>query len=228
MEVSIREYGYGGFLECPVMRDGRVRRMFPQSGAVFLEVGCGAGYSLDEVSSCYDTTVGMDVSTIRLDERGTPLSNWKFVMGDLNRGLPFKSSSVDGILANQVIEHVADPCFFVGEILRVLRPEGVVVVTTPNIRYIHHILRLVVQGKGPKTANDDIRDGVWDDGHLHYFTHRDLRDVFSGFEFRMVESRALVNLNGRLPAVRQFFNRFSGSFFVREFFSGNAMLVAKK
>lgn len=51
--------------------------------------------------------------------------------------------------------------------------------TTPNIRYIKHLVRLVIRGRGPKTANDDVTDGPWDDGHINYFTHQDLGDFFS-------------------------------------------------
>jgi ubiquinone/menaquinone biosynthesis C-methylase UbiE len=211
-----------------VMQDIRVRNLFPATGAFFMELGCGAGNSLDEVSGHFRRTVGVDISRRRLSERKVPPADWEFVLSDLNAMLPFDSNSADAVLANQVIEHIVDPNFFAREIYRVLKGKGVVVVTTPNFRYVKHLYRIVVLGRGPKTANDDTRDGPWDDGHLHYFSHRDLSEIFSRAGFSKVRSRALIDLNGRHGTVRQLLDAFADSFLVREFLSGNALLVAQK
>jgi len=49
--------------------------------------------------------------------------------------LPFRSRSVDVILAISVIEHVANQSAFFGEIARVLRPGGSLVLQVPELRF---------------------------------------------------------------------------------------------
>jgi SAM-dependent methyltransferase len=51
--------------------------------------------------------------------------------------LPFKSASLDGVVAQAVLEHVLDPAQCVAEIHRVLRPGGLVYAETPFMQQVH-------------------------------------------------------------------------------------------
>ncbi len=51
--------------------------------------------------------------------------------------LPFLDGSMDGVLIQGVLEHVRDPSRIVGEILRVLRPQGVVYADVPFLQHYH-------------------------------------------------------------------------------------------
>lgn len=54
--------------------------------------------------------------------------------------LPFKNNSFDFIIFNEVFEHLRiNPIFALKEINRVLKPEGVLLLTTPNLYAIHKI-----------------------------------------------------------------------------------------
>jgi predicted SAM-dependent methyltransferase len=150
------------------------------------------------------------------------------VTADLNQCVALNSNSADAIFSNQVIEHLVDPRLFAAEVFRVLRPGGTAVVATPNVRYVRHLWRLAVQGHGPKTGNDDTRDGAWDNGHLHYFTHRDLREVFADAGFRSVTSRAWIDLSSKFRWLRRLFDRYAHTYLIREFLSGNALVEAQK
>ena len=55
----------------------------------------------------------------------------RFVRGNL-AALPIRSAAVDSVVTLQVIEHVWDLGGFVRDCRRVLRPDGQLVVTTPN------------------------------------------------------------------------------------------------
>jgi len=103
----------------------------------------------------------------------------------------------------------------------------VTIITTPNIRYVKNLWRIAVDGCGPQTAGNNKIDGPWDDGHLHYFTHRDLREIFLESGFSDVWSAGFVNLeNGGIA--RRIADRYSAVKPVRKFFSGNILLVARK
>jgi len=196
-------------------------------GKVPVDIGCGAGYGLDEISKFYEIAVGIDVNTTRLKQRATPPYRWHFVLANLNEQFPLKNDYVDLVFANQVIEHIADPRFLLSEIFRILKQRGVVIITTPNIRYVKNLWRIVVKGQGPRTAGGNQIDGPWDGGHLHYFTHRDIREIFSEAGFSNVSSTGLVNLeNGGLA--RRLADRYSVAGPVREFLSGNILLIARE
>jgi len=51
--------------------------------------------------------------------------------------LPFADGSFDGVVAQAVLEHVADPVRCVGEIHRVLKPNGVVYAEIPFMQQVH-------------------------------------------------------------------------------------------
>lgn len=206
--------------------DDRLAKLF-SGGERFVELGCGSGDGPDSLADKYADVVGIDVSRARLDLRPKPPVDWRFVLSDLDDAFPLEDQSVDALLANQVIEHIKDPVAFVKESHRVLKPEGVFVSTTPNIRYVKHLWRLVIKGLGPETANCNSLDGAWDDGHIHYFTHRDLRKVFLEAGFSSVRSQGLIDIrNGSL--IRRFLDSLSAAAPVREFLSGNILVVAKK
>ena len=134
---------------------------------------------------------------------------------------------MDALLANQVIEHILDPLKFVRESHRVLKPGGIFVVTTPNVRYAKHLWRLIFKGLGPATANSNTIDGAWDDGHVHYFTHRDLHRVHFEAGFTAIRSKGLIDIrNGGLT--RRLLDACSATAPVREFMSGNILVIATK
>ena len=58
------------------------------------------------------------------------------VVGDAQR-LPFPSECFDVVIANNVIEHLEDPQLGTAEILRVVRPSGLVLFTVPFLYPVH-------------------------------------------------------------------------------------------
>ena len=52
---------------------------------------------------------------------------------DLARPLPFPSSSYDGVLATEVLEHLPSHAAILAEVGRILKPGGVFIFSTPNI-----------------------------------------------------------------------------------------------
>lgn len=65
------------------------------------------------------------------------------VLSDLNDSLPYEDATFDAVVSNQVIEHVADTDRFLREILRVLKPSGVAVLSTENLASWHNLTSLI-------------------------------------------------------------------------------------
>ncbi|HEV8584861.1 MAG TPA: class I SAM-dependent methyltransferase [Methylomirabilota bacterium] len=100
---------------------------------------------------------------------------------DLDRApLPWPDGAFDAVIAAEVIEHVVDTDRLLAEMARVLRPGGVLVVTTPNLASLENRLRLLL-GRYPMWM--DV--GVAGTGHLRYYTPRMLRHQLGAHGFRV-------------------------------------------
>ena len=192
-------------------------------GAV-VDLGCGDGAWLDRHPMTDAVGIDLDASNLR-----SAVRQWRFVEADLDEGIPLDTSSVDAVRANQVVEHIRNPLQFLAEIHRILRPGGMLVITTPNVRYFRHVVRLALHGAGPMTSERAERSlADWDGGHIHYFTARDLEWLASAAGFARVETQALINLNGKLGPVRRGLHRWRRTRFVKGLLSGNLALIAGK
>lgn len=108
----------------------------PQAGPRVLDYGCGAGeFSRLLVGIGYQV-VGADISHLFLRDAlqrhgGQP--GLCFVQTEPGTRLPFGEGYFDAVTAINVIEHVAQPAAVLGELARVLKPGGVMVLTFPNL-----------------------------------------------------------------------------------------------
>jgi ubiquinone/menaquinone biosynthesis C-methylase UbiE len=106
-------------------------------GGVVLDIGCGSALAADRLVGCHATYVGIDFGGHHIesaakryrDSPGPLLTS--FVRGDGER-LPFGDGTVDVVIFTEVIEHLLRPELAVWEIARVLKPGGVLVMTTNN------------------------------------------------------------------------------------------------
>ena len=101
------------------------------TGRSVLEVGCGEGYGTALLAAAADRVLGVDYDPLTAAHAAARYREAAFVLGNL-AALPVAAASVDVVATLQVIEHVWDHPQFVGECLRVLRPGGLLLVTTPN------------------------------------------------------------------------------------------------
>lgn len=94
-------------------------------GGRLLDVGCGTKpyQSLFDV----DAYVGLDIDSDATRKRG--MADY-FYEG---QRFPFPDASFDSILCNQVLEHVFNPDEFLGEMMRVLKPGGKLLLTVPFV-----------------------------------------------------------------------------------------------
>lgn len=70
----------------------------------------------------------------------------QWMQADLNYPLPVADDSFDVIVSSEVIEHLENPRAVFREFSRLLRPQGKLIVTTPNQESIRSLLALLIQG----------------------------------------------------------------------------------
>jgi arsenite methyltransferase len=110
----------------------------PVAGTRLLELGCGPGFyacRLSEELPNLETT-GIDLShsliqRARVRARSLRLRNCRFQHADAHE-LPFATGSIDAIVVSRLFLIVPDKEGVVGEIFRVLRPEGRCFIAEPT------------------------------------------------------------------------------------------------
>lgn len=156
------------------------------AGGTLLDAGCGSGDLWRAVSARFAACTGIDA--VRYP--GLP-ADVRFVPANLDGALPIADASVDTAAAIEVIEHLENPRAFVRELVRVTKPGGWIVVTTPN--QLSALSLLCLAAKGSFSA---FQDGDYP-AHRTALLEIDLRRIAaeSGLEEVAVEYTRW----GRLP-----------------------------
>ena len=106
-----------------------------------LDVGCGSGRHTTEICRWDCRAVGVDVSVQDLKMAKFVLAHKRwghealgygyFIAADAAR-LPFKDGVFDRIVCTEVLEHIPDDRAGIRELVRVLKPGGLMAVSVPN------------------------------------------------------------------------------------------------
>lgn len=144
-------------------------------GQVFgraLVVGCGRGEDVTVLQAEMVVAVDLSWVGVRTAQEEYPTSS--YVQAD-GTWLPFTSGTFDVVLCSEVIEHVLDTDRFVGELARVLAPNGRLLLTTPNWISWWGLARKVGEWilRRPITADGQPVD--------NWFTPRRLRSTLSTY-----------------------------------------------
>lgn len=101
--------------------------------------------------------------------------------------LPFKTNTFDFIIFNEVFEHLRiNPIFTLKEINRVLKPGGILLLTTPNLYAIHKIFMFNL-GKSFNNAYDEFNKlniyGYM--GHIREYSTSEIRKFLQNTNFKI-------------------------------------------
>jgi SAM-dependent methyltransferase len=158
--------------------------------AVILDVGCGDGLatSVAAARNRGHRFAGLDWSASSLakaSDRGIAV-----LRAGIDASLPIRSGSVDVVVMSEVIEHLVDTDSAVEEALRVLRPGGTLLLSTPNLAawYNRGLLAFGIQPVFSEVSLRSVfgRPGSQVAGHLHMFTRRALVDFLAAYGFESI------------------------------------------
>ena len=96
-----------------------------------LEAGCGEGYGADLIADVARSVIALDYDELTVAHVRACYPRVDARHGNLAE-LPLPDASVDIVVNYQVIEHLWNQPEFVGECARVLRPGGLLLMSTPN------------------------------------------------------------------------------------------------
>jgi len=158
-----------------------------------LDLGCSAGIMTNYMAHRFQWIIGTDIDPgavrFALDHRQ---SNSDYAMADALY-LPFRDESFDILLCAHVYEHVTNARKMMGEIHRVLRPQGICFFAAGNrLRWMEPHYRLPMLSVLPKTVAHRYlqllrRGDTYDENHLTYWELK-----------RLVRPFRLIDYTGRI------------------------------
>lgn len=125
-----------------------------------LEVGCGAGLFLKAAERAGWSVSGLEVMTAGVDFARTVLE--LDVTASAVEDAELRPGGYDVVALFEVIEHISNPTALLARLASLLRPEGCLVLSTPNVEAISH----TALGRHWAVLNPGE--------HLYYFSERTL------------------------------------------------------
>jgi 2-polyprenyl-3-methyl-5-hydroxy-6-metoxy-1,4-benzoquinol methylase len=103
------------------------------AGGQLLEIGCGQGNFLRQAANRGFEVTGVEYSGCACERARANLEGrGRILQGEITV-LAHEAAAYDVCVLCDVIEHVRDPATFLGEIIRLLRPGGLLLVVTPSL-----------------------------------------------------------------------------------------------
>jgi 2-polyprenyl-3-methyl-5-hydroxy-6-metoxy-1,4-benzoquinol methylase len=157
-----------------------------------LEVGPGSGVYLPTLAETADKVLASDIEDAYL-ARLSPITdehpNVSLVRDDITRS-NLETRSFDLILCTEVIEHIADSRAALREMGRLLRPNGVLILSTPQRYSTLEICGRVAFWPGiVEFVRWVYKEPILETGHINLMTRRELAAQLGATGFTVRESR---------------------------------------
>ncbi len=170
-----------------------------------LDIGCSEGLFGAELEKRGARVTGWDISLKAVAVARERLTDARQV--DVERGDTSQwNSSFDVVIAGELVEHLFHPDQFLEKVHDLLKPGGLLVVTTPNfLVWSNRIKMLLGRFRYTKT-------GFLDESHIHFFTYATLREDLTQAGFTIEDENHVIH-----PKVPEFLGRRFPSLFAFQF-----------
>jgi len=167
-----------------------------------LEIGPGSGIYLKYLSDKFKNVIAIDIEKEYLNNiNKSNFNNLELIIDDI-KNTKLKKNKFDFILCTEVLEHITDTDKVLHNIKSILKPGGVLLLTTPQkysplevcskIAYLPGIIKII-----EFIYNEPILDA----GHINLKTHSELLRIINDVGFRVVR---LDKISLYLPLIAEF------------------------
>lgn len=158
-----------------------LKKLF-KKGEKVLDLAAGEGAVSEFIMNLGCDVVALDISKNALEKakaRGV-----KTVLGSVEEKLPFKEESFDAIFWGDNVEHLFMPLKTLKEINRVLKKNGRLILSCPNMGYWRYRLYYLISGMIPQTEWYGADSWEWE--HIRFFNKAIMKKFLKmgGFEFK--------------------------------------------
>lgn len=170
-----------------------VVQYLPPGGSV-LDIGCASGGLLRAIGTRAGRRVGIEVSVSAAEAAGHHAD--EVIVGSIDDDIPLGVGAFDVVVCADVLEHTTDPVASLGRAVSWCRPGGRVIVSVPNIAHWSARFKLL-RGRWEYEPT-----GIFDDGHLRFFTGATLQCLLSGGGLQEIRIEPVVPaLRGHVPSL---------------------------
>ena len=160
-----------------------------------VDAGCGNGSNLNDIVTKYPYArfIGIDNYKPDLEIAKTTLrGKADFLLCDC-LDIQLDTKTIDIVLSNQVIEHIAEYEKYVSEIKRILKDKGLLIISTPNFLHPRNVLLKLFFQK-PIMRWENNRNLPLDEyrGHIKEFLEDELISLLEKHNFKLLESRPIL------------------------------------
>lgn len=205
---EIEEYFWGSYYRIALL-SATVSRYLPL-GSKILDAGTGFGFLPAVLKRVGFDAFACDIFGRHyiMEHLSIPYANWHMEA----HVAPYNAGYFDGIILSQTIEHFTfSPRHALSEMIRIIRPKGIVLIDAPNISSFRNLSRLL-RGKSVYwnfrahylQQEPVVVDGVpYYDRHNHEYSKKDFVDIAEFFNLHLLEVRYYSSHNrwkrGTLP-----------------------------
>ncbi|MCC6154860.1 MAG: glycosyltransferase, partial [Candidatus Hydrogenedentes bacterium] len=175
-------YNKGGYYRSP---RPELQAHVPLRAQRVLDCGCGGG----EFGLALKHRGAKEVCGIEIVDRAYTFAKQHLdqaLLGSIEQmDLPWDDEHFDCVVFGDVLEHLIDPVAALKKVARVLAPDGVIVISIPNIRFWQQVMMLA----NGRWKYEDA--GIMDRTHLRFFCAPDLAEMIANAGLELIKLQPL-------------------------------------
>ena len=151
-------------------------------GKRVLDVGCLGGKISQLIMNEGNEVWGVEVNPVAAAQ--AQLKGIRVKVADVEDGLPFEDGFFDFVNAGEIVEHLYDTKFFFKESYRVLKKNGVLLFTTPNLNSLENRVRVMFGGYLSMIGaypEDHFGD------HIRVLNHKKIQELCNQTSFELLD-----------------------------------------
>lgn len=197
--------------------------LIPEGNHAILEIGCGNGATLKALK---ETNKACEIFGIEINEDfAMNLSQDldRFFIGDVESiEPPFNEKYFDYIIYGDVLEHMIYPNKILEKYNKLLKDDGFIIASIPNIKFFIVLLRLIFFDEFKY-----INSGILDQSHLRFFTKKEIKRMFENEILKIIQIKP--NLGGPIKNIyKKYYQIFGKLLPFNSFFTIQYIVKAKK
>ena len=188
-------------------RRDNILKLIRSSGMRVLDVACSRGYLGKLIKDKGNYVAGVDVSHTAAEMARQVLD--EVYIFDIQEDWPKEITGYDLVVLAAIIEHVFDPVLLLKRVAAVLKPDGKIILTTPNFFSWRNRLKFLF-GRFRYTEQGDF-----DFGHIRWFDYRYLKEVLTESGFKITRENHYF-FPGKLTGIIKFWPSLFATHFIVE------------
>lgn len=219
MNYENKQEGYYGNVRHDLIKFLKPNR----KGLKVLEIGAAYGETLAFLKTSEIATEVIGIELFKDQNKSSKYKDLdKFIFGDIQElDLMEFENYFDVILLADVLEHIIEPLPVLEKARKLLKKEGEIIISIPNIRHYSSFIKIFING------NFEYQDsGIFDYTHMRFYCKKDIEKLVQKANFKTLQSEGSIkNYQGK--SIAKFFNSLTFGLF-EEFLSIQYFFKIKK